>query len=90
MSSKLREYSAYIIGWFLIVEGISVYFLWALNPTTKIGESIFGIVIGIILVSFAIISYVYRAYDRGDAPSKLLLLAGCVMILVLIYTSLAI
>lgn len=89
MSSRLREYSAYIIGWFLIVEGISVYFLWALNPTDKIGESIFGIVIGIILVSFAIISYVYRAYDRGDGPSLWLLLAGCAMIVVLIYASLA-
>lgn len=90
MNPKLENYSAYIIGWFLIVEAISVYFLWALNPTNKIGESIFGIVLGIVLVSFAIISYVYRANKKGDAPNKWLLLAGCAMIGVLIYASLAV
>lgn len=90
MNAKLEKYSAYIVGWFLIVEAISVYFLWALNPTNKIGESIFGIVLGIVLISFTIISYVYRANKRGDAPNKWLLLSGCVMIGILMFASLVI
>lgn len=89
MNLTLKSYSAQIMGLFLMIEAFSVYFLWALNPTSKIGEGVFGIFLGIDLVSFAIVSYVYRVYKRGDELNRGLLLAGCIMILVLIYSSLA-
>jgi hypothetical protein len=89
LSTTLKDYSARIVGLFLVIEAVTVYFLWGLNPTNKIGQEVFGVFLAIDLVSFATISYVYRVYKRGDGINRGLLLAGCVMILILVYASLA-
>jgi hypothetical protein len=86
---SLKDYSAKIVGLLLVVEAVSVYFLWALDPTNKLGQAIFAIFLAIDLVSFSIMSYVYRSYKKGDELNRGLLLAGCAMILLLVYASLA-
>ena len=90
MSLGLREYSTRIVGLLIIVMAVSVYFLWALNPVNKAGEEVFAIFLAVDLVSFMMISYVYRTYKSGDQFSKTLLIGACCMILVLVYASLAI
>jgi hypothetical protein len=88
LSSDLRKYSTGIVGLFLVVEAISVYFLWALNPTDALGEGIFAIFLAIDLVSFAVVSYIYRSYKSGAAFNRYLLITACAMIVILIYSSL--
>lgn len=90
MSSDLRSYSTRIVGLLLLVEAVSVYFLWALDPINKLGQGIFAIFLAIDLVSFAVISYVYRAYKSGDQLNRYLLIMACAMIIILVYASLAI
>ena len=60
---------------------VSVYFLWALNPVNKSGEAVFAIFLAVDLVSFMMISYVYRTYKSGDQFSRALLIGACCMIL---------
>ena len=85
----LREYSVKIVALLIIVEAVSVYFLWALNPVNQAGEAVYAILLAVNLVSFMIISYVYRTYKSGDPLNRALLMGACVMILLLVYVSLA-
>ena len=78
-----------MVGLLIIVMAVSVYFLWALNPVTKAGEAVFAVFLAVDLVSFMMISYVYRTYKSGDQFSRALLIGACCMILVLVYASLA-
>ena len=88
MSLGIREYSTRIVGLLIIVMAVSVYFLWALNPVNQAGETVFAIFLAIDLVSFMMVSYVYRTYKNGDQFSRSLLIGSCLMILVLVYASL--
>jgi hypothetical protein len=78
------------VGLLIIVEAISVYFLWALNPVTQAGEAVFAVFLSIDLVSFTMISYIYRKYKSGEQFSNAFLIGACVTILILVYVSHAI
>lgn len=87
-SIPLSRYSTRIVALLILVEAISVSFLWALNPVSKTDEGVFAILLAIVLVSVAMISNVYRSYKQGQV-NRGFLLAGSVLILVLVYVSLA-
>jgi hypothetical protein len=87
LTIDIGRYSGKIMAAFLLVEASCVYFLWALNPLSKIGESIFAILLAVDLVSFAVISYVYRAYKNGDPLNRWLLVVACIMIGALIVSA---
>lgn len=86
LTLDIGRYSTRIVGAFLLIEAACVYFLWALNPISKIGEGIYAILLAIDLVSFAVISYVYRSYKNGNRLNKWLLIVACLMIIVLIFS----
>lgn len=87
---SLKNYSTNIVYLLLVVEAVSVFFLWDLNPINKAGEAVFAILLAVDLVAFAMISYIYRNYKSGDTLNRGLLLAACCLILVLVYASLAV
>ena len=89
MSSTLSQYSTRIVGLLLIVEAVSVYFLWTLNSVSQADQAVFAILVAIDLVSFAMISYVYRTYKSGDQMNRGLLIVACCAILVFVYVGLA-
>ena len=89
LSSDLGEYSTRIVGLLIIVMAVSVYFLWALNSVNQVGEGVFAIFLAVDLVSFAMISYIYRTYKSGDGLNRGLLIVACCMILIFLYASLA-
>lgn len=90
MSTDLTRYSTRIVALLLVVEAVSVYFLWSLNPVSKGEQGVFAILLAIDLVALAMISYVYRASKHGEQLSRGLLIGGCCLILVFVYVSLAI
>lgn len=90
MSTDLSRYSARIVGLLLLVEAVSVYFLWALNPIGKSEQAVFAILLAIDLVSLAMISYIYRSYKHGEQFNRGLLIGGCCLIMIFVYVSLAI
>ena len=89
MSSDLNRYSLKIVGLLILVELVSAYFLWTLNPVNQAGEAVFAILLAIDLVSLAMMSYVYRTVKSGEQLSRGVLLVASCMILVFVYASLA-
>jgi len=89
MSSDLNRYSLKIVGLLVLVELISAYFLWTVNPVDQAGEAVFAIFLAVDLVSFAMMSYVYRTTKSGDQLNRGVLMVSCCMILVLVYASLS-
>ena len=89
MSSGLNRYSLKIVGLLILVELISAYFLWTLNPVNQAAEAVFAIFLAIDLVSFAMMSYVYRTNKSGEQLNRGVLIIACCMILVFVYAILA-
>lgn len=73
-----------IVALLLLLELLSVYFLWVLNPVGPGTEDAFALYLAADLVSFAMISYVYRALKEDDRFGRAPLIAGCCFVLVLL------
>ena len=89
MSEVLSRYATRIVGLLVLIEAVTVYFLWTISPINEAGEDVFAIFLAINLVSLAMISNVYRTYKHGDQLNRGFLLSGCGLILVFVYISLA-
>jgi hypothetical protein len=74
-----------IVALLLTVALASVVTLWTLNPTGASSESVFAIYLAVDLVSFAMISYIYRAATSGDGIRRAPILAGCLLVLFLVF-----
>jgi hypothetical protein len=85
----MSAYSTRIVAMLLIVEAVSVFFLWIINPVGQTDEAVFAIFLAIILISLAMISNVYRSYKNGDPLSRGFLIGCCFLIMIFVYVSLA-
>jgi hypothetical protein len=77
-----------IIVLLLVLQLISTGFLWTIDALNEISESIFALFVAVDLLSFAMISYIYRVEKANASPSKVWILTGCVLLLVMIFSSL--
>ncbi len=68
----------------LLLQGAATVTLWTLNPTDTAAQAIFGTLLGIDLLGFAMVSYLYRSDKNGRAFSRPWVLAGCSMLVVLL------
>jgi hypothetical protein len=84
----LSRSSTWIVAILVLVQLVSVVFLWSLNPVSKTGEGVFALLLAIDLVSLAMISNIYRAYKHRDELNRGFLLAGCSLILIFVFVSL--
>jgi hypothetical protein len=73
-----------IVALLLVLEVLSVYFLWVLNPVGPGAEDTFALYLAADLVSFAMISYVYRALKENGRFGRVPLVAGCCFVVVLL------
>lgn len=80
--------SVRIFGLLLLLELLSVLFLWSLNSLTQVGETAFGLLLAVSLISFALISYIYRMHKWNDGVNRGVLLTGCVVALILLLAGL--
>ncbi len=87
-SVPLSRYSTRIVALLVLVEVVSVFFLWSLNSVSQTDEGVFATLLAIDLVSLAMISYIYRAYKSGNQFNRGVLLVGCCLILIFVYVSL--
>ena len=72
----------------LSLQVVSIVFLWTLDALNQISEGIFALFLAVDLISFAIVSYLYRSEKMREIPSRAWIVIGCVLILVLIFASL--
>ena len=85
MSAGLQLVYQRVVALLLLLEAVSVYYLWSLNPVGSTDEGLFAIFLALNLVAFSMISYVYRKAKLGEEASRLFLLMGCCMLLVLLF-----
>ena len=74
----------------LVLQVVSVCFLWSLNPTGQGDQTEFALFLAIILVSLSIVSYFFRVEKWGKRANSFLLITGCVLLLVLLFAALAV
>jgi hypothetical protein len=72
----------------LVLQAASMIFLWTLDDLNEISEGTFALFLSVGLISFSIISYSYRVDKLNQEPSRIWVLAGCVLALVLLFSSL--
>lgn len=89
MSTHSSTDALRIVGLLTVLEAVSVFFLWTINPVGQADEGLFAIFLGTALVSLAMISNVYLSYKNGQKLSRGFLLAGCILISIFVFTSLA-
>ena len=88
-STHLSRYSVQIVALLILVEIVADFFLWTRNPISQSDQGVFAVLLGINLVSLAMISNIYRAYKHGDQLNRSFLVIGSCLILLLVFVSLA-
>ena len=76
-----------IIVLFLLLQGVSIVLLWTLDALNEVSEGTFALFLAVDMISFAMISYVYRHDKEGEAPSRGWLIVGSVLVLVLLFST---
>lgn len=72
-----------LVSVLLLLQVFSVVFLWLLDTFSQTGESLFALFLSIDLISFAMLSYVYRKRRNHEDARDSVVLAGCAVILIL-------
>lgn len=69
----------------IIVALAAVATLWSLSPTGSSGETPFAVFLAVDLLSFAMLSYIYRGSKSGEGVNRLPLIVGCAFISALLF-----
>lgn len=90
MSAQPRGLYQRVVALLLLLEVVSVYLLWVLNPVDQASQATFALFLAVDFVAFSMISYVYRVDKRGEGVNRGLMLLGCCMLLILLFGGLVI
>ncbi len=74
-----------IVAILVIFQIASVVFLWTINTVGLAAEQLFALFLGADILSFAMVSYLYRSLKGGEAPRVEWLMAGAIMLVALIF-----
>jgi hypothetical protein len=77
-----------VVALLLLLEAVSVWFLWTFSPVGSAGETSFALFLSADLASFAMISYTFRKLKEEEKLGRLPLLAGCAFICALLLAAL--
>jgi len=69
---------------FILLGLVSMVCLWTLNPVQPQAQSAFALLLSVDLVVFAMVSYIYRVSKWKEGVSRLPLLGGCIILLILL------
>lgn len=84
MTEQSERMAVRIVFLLVIVGFASSLVLWTIDTSLASGESLFAVYLSIDLISFAMISYVYRVTKTGDSIGRIPVLAGCVLLVALL------
>lgn len=73
-----------LVLFLLLLQGTATVTLWTLNPTDAASQAVFAILLGIDLLAFAMVAYLYRTEKSGAGFSRTWVLLGCGMSVVLL------
>ena len=84
MMEQTERIAVRIVGLLVVVGFAASVVLWTIDTSLSSGESLFAVYLSIDLISFVMISYIYRVTKTGDNIGRIPLLAGCVLLLLLL------
>lgn len=90
VSEQAEQIAVRIVGLLVIVALASSVVLWTIDTSLASGESLFAVYLSIDLISFAMISYIYRVTKTGDRIGRIPLLVGSVTLLLLLAAGFAV
>jgi len=67
---------------------VTTVFLWTLDAPNEISEGIFTLFLAVDLVSFAMVSYLYRHEKESTGISRACLATGGVLVVIFLFVSL--
>jgi hypothetical protein len=73
-----------IVALLLLLQATATVTLWTLNPTDAASQALFAVLLGIDLLAFALVSYLYRMEKTGTRFNRGWVLVGCGMFLILL------
>jgi hypothetical protein len=79
--------TARIVVSFLLLQALAIAFLWTINGLSLYGEREFALFLGVDLVSFAIVSYIYRTERGGEEINRAWVFVGGLAVLILMFAS---
>ncbi|HZW56600.1 MAG TPA: hypothetical protein VFF30_09950 [Nitrososphaerales archaeon] len=79
-----------MISLLLVLQVFSTGFLWTLDALNQVSEGIFALFVAVDLLAFAMVSYIYRAEKLRASPSRAWVLVGCIILIAIVFASLAI
>ncbi|HYM38635.1 MAG TPA: hypothetical protein VEY12_00625 [Thermoplasmata archaeon] len=68
----------------VLLQATATVTLWTLNPTDPTSQALFAVLLGIDLLAFGMVSYLYRSEKADRAFSRPWVLTGCAMFLILL------
>jgi len=77
-----------IVSLLFMLQAIATVFLWTLSALSSVSEVKFAVFLAVDLLSFAMISYIYRMQRWTKLPSKPWLLTGSIGLAILILSGL--
>lgn len=83
-TEQTEQMAVRIVGLLVVLGFASSTVLWTIDTALPSGESLFAVYLSIDLISFAMISYIYRATKMGGGIGRVPLFAGCAMLLLLL------
>jgi hypothetical protein len=89
ISAAYEKLGLRIVALLVLLELLSVYFLWILNPVGSGAEATFAGYLAATLVAFAMISYVVRSIMRRDRFGRIPVIVGGILIVILLFVGLA-
>jgi hypothetical protein len=79
--------TARIVVSFLLLQALAMSFLWTINGFSLSGERGFALFLAVDLVSFAIVSYIYRTERGGEETNRAWIFVGASAVLILMFVS---
>ena len=71
----------------IVLQAVATVFLWTLDALNQVSEGTFALFVAVDLVSFAVVSYIYRADKVGEGPKRGWVAVACAMLLILVLSS---
>lgn len=72
-----------VIAILIIIQLVSVVYLWSLSTVGLSAERLFALFLGVDVLSFAMVSYSYRSYRKDESPKALWLGIGAIILVML-------
>ena len=84
ISESYEKLGIRLVALLVLLEILSVYFLWTLNPVDGTAETSFAVYLAVDLVAFFMISYLVRSIMEHDRFGRIPIIAGALFIVILV------